>query len=289
MKPPPFEYRRPGTVDETVELLAPTGRDTRVLAGGQSLVRMLNLRLVRPDLVVDVNRVDGLDRVEIDDEAVRIGATARLSTLERHPPLRSAAGVLAEAVALVAHPQIRNRTTLGGSLCDANPAAELPTVAVALDARLRLRSSRGARTVGADDFFTARHETSRTPDELLTAVEFPRYPGFRFCFDEISRRHGDLPFVGLCLGVAFEDGARGRGAVVAARIAAAGVGERPLRLRATERALIGRSLSDNLSDVLDAASAEVAPRPDAQVTPAYRRGLLRTLIRRSAARLTAER
>jgi aerobic carbon-monoxide dehydrogenase medium subunit len=280
VKPPAFDYQDPRTLDEAVGLLAGTDHDITVLAGGQSLVPLLNLRLARPDVLLDLNRVPGLDGVEIDGAAVRIGAMARLATLERDAALGQALPILPEAIALVAHPQIRNRTTVGGSLCHADPAAELPAVAVALDARLHLRSHGGSREVPAVEFFKTVFTTSKRPDELLTAVEFPRHDGFRFCFEEVSRRHGDFPFVGLCFGVALEDGV-----VTAARLAGSGVGERPLRLPAAEAALVGLRLSGDLTGVLDAASAEVDPPSDIHGSSSFRRGLLRAVIRRAAARL----
>ncbi|MCW2904512.1 MAG: carbon monoxide dehydrogenase medium chain, partial [Streptosporangiaceae bacterium] len=235
MKPPAFDYQEPRTLNEIVELLARADQDATVLAGGQSLVPLLNLRLARPDVVVDINRVPGLDGIEVADDAVTIGAMARLSALERDGALDDALPIVPEAIRLVAHPQIRNRTTLGGSLCHADPAAELPAVAIALDARLHLRSRDAGRTEDAADFFQSVFTTTRRPEELLTAVEFPRHPGFRFCFEEVARRHGDFPFVGLCLGVQIEDGV-----VTAARLAGAGIAERPLRLPVTEGALVGR-------------------------------------------------
>lgn len=283
MKPPAFDYQEPHTLNEIVELLARADQDTTVLAGGQSLVPLLNLRLARPDVVVDINRVPGLDGVEVADDAVTIGAMARLSGLERDGALDDALPIVPEAIRLVAHPQIRNRTTLGGSLCHADPAAELPTVAVALDARLHLRSRDGGRTEEATDFFQSVFTTTRRPEELLTAVEFPRHPGFRFCFEEVSRRHGDFPFVGLCFGVQLEDGV-----VTAARLAGAGIADRPLRLSAAETALVGRRLSGDLAEVLDVASTEVNPPSDFHGTASFRRGLLRAVIRRAAARLDQE-
>lgn len=280
MKPPAFDYQEPRTLDETVELLARTDQDATVLAGGQSLVPLLNLRLARPEVLVDINRVPGLDGVEIGDTAVTVGAMTRLAALERDGALAAALPILPEAIALVAHPQIRNRTTIGGSLCHADPTAELPAVAVALDARLHLRSTGGTRIESAADFFQTVFTTSKRPDELLTAVEFPRHDAFRYCFEEVSRRHGDFPFVGLCFGVRLEDGV-----VAAARLAGAGVADRPVRLPGAEAALVGRRLSDDLAGVLEAASTEVHPPSDIHGTSTFRRGLLRAVIRRAATRL----
>ncbi|GEL27121.1 carbon-monoxide dehydrogenase medium subunit [Pseudonocardia sulfidoxydans NBRC 16205] len=279
MKPPVFDYLDPRTVDEVLDLLADQECDVAILAGGQSLVPLLNLRLARPDVVVDINRIAGLDQVAVTDSAVLIGAMARLSVLEHDGNLVEVLPVVPEAIGLVAHPQIRNRTTIGGSLCHADPSAELPAVAVALGATMHLRSSAGVREQSAAEFFQTVFTTSRRPDELLTAVEFPRHAGFRFCFEEVSRRHGDFPFVGLCLGLRVANGV-----VVEARLAVCGVAERPVRLAGAESAFVGMPLPSDLAPVLDAASSEVEPPTDTHGSSSYRRALLRTLLRRAVAR-----
>ncbi|MGW7516159.1 FAD binding domain-containing protein [Streptomyces sp. NPDC054796] len=326
MKPPAFEYVEPRTVEETVETLAEAGEGASLLAGGQSLLPLLNRRRVRPAVVVDINRVRDMSAVEIRADRVRIGAMARLRELERHEALRGALPVLPATVRLVAHPQIRSRSTVGGSLSHADPAAELPALAVALGARMFLRSAEGERTVSADDFFRSEAteatdatdvadvagatntpgapapRTARRPGEVLTAVEFPRRDGFRFCFVEIPRHgQGGFPLVGVCLGL---DLARTNGTrattVTAARLAGAGVADRPVRLARAEEALRGRSLDalvagltggetgDVLDGVLDAAEAEAAPPSDLHGSAAFRTALLRTAVRRALGRLAAE-
>lgn len=181
MKPAAFEYRAPGTVSEALTLLAEAGnKSTAVLAGGQSLVPLLNTRSVRPRIVVDLNRLPGLDGITVTGETVRIGAMTRLREVASDPALRAKLPILPETATLVAHPQIRGRSTIGGCLCHADPAAELPTLAVALGARLRLRSYRGDRVEPADSFFRAAHRTTRCDDELLVSVKFPIHPGMRF-------------------------------------------------------------------------------------------------------------
>ncbi|GAA3251416.1 xanthine dehydrogenase family protein subunit M [Pseudonocardia petroleophila] len=279
MKPPPFDYRDPTTVDDVLSLLAEHTDDATLLAGGQSLMPLLNMRLARPEVLIDLNRVAGLDRITITDDAVTLGATVRLATVEHDTGIAGAMPVLAEAASRVAHPQIRVRSTLGGTLCHADPAAEMPTVAVALGARIHLRSRGAARVVPAADFFETVFTTAKQPDELLVAVEFPRRPGMTVFYDEISRRHGDFPFAGLCLGVRTEAG------VVAEVIAAAaGVADRPVRLVGLEAAVLGRPLAEAVEDAAAAASAEIDPPADHHGTVAFRRGLLRTLVRRLAAR-----
>ncbi len=277
MKPPEFAYHDPRTVDEVLDLLAREQEDASLLAGGQSLIPLLNMRLARPEVIIDLNRVDGLDRIEISPGSVTVGATTRLSGLERDARVADAIPVLPAAVRHVAHPQIRNRTTMGGTLCHADPAAELPTVAVALGARLRLLSKSGERTVPAEDFFESVFVTEKNADELLVSADFPRHPGMTFHYDEIARRQGDFPFAGLCLGLRIADGV-----VTEARAAAAGVADRPLRLIGLETALVGRPLRASVEAAVQAASAEVDPPADQHGTAAFRRGLLRTLVRRLA-------
>ncbi|WP_214609053.1 FAD binding domain-containing protein [Rhodococcus qingshengii] len=281
MKPPRFDYERPTTVGEVLDLLAAHDDDASLLAGGQSLLPLLNMRFARPEVVIDLERVDGLDTIEVTPQAVVVGAGVRLARLERDPEVAAALPVLPRAVSFVAHPQIRNRTTIGGSLCHADPAAELPCVAIATGARLHLRSKLGDRTVDAADFFESVFMTSKRSDELLVAVEFPRTAGLTYRYDEIARRHGDFPFVGLCLGLAAQDGV-----VTAVRAAAAGVADKPLRLEGLERAFVGRSIAEATEPAAQAASAEAAPTNDQHGSAEFRRGLLRGLVRRLAGEFT---
>lgn len=283
MKPPPFAYESPRTLDEALELLQEHQDAATVLAGGQSLVPLLNMRFARPDLVVDINRVAGLDTVSITPDSVTLGATVRLALVEHDESLRQALPVLASAVSWVAHPQIRSRTTVGGTLCHADPSAEFPTVAVALGARMHLQSQGGKRVVEADDFFDSVFTTVKSPDELLVAVELPRRHGSRFVYDEIAQRRADFPYAGLCLGVVERSGA-----VVEARAAAAGISDTPQRLRALEEVLIGHPVAEGIDAAVGAASDEVDPPSDAHGSADFRRGLLRTLVRRSLTQLTEE-
>lgn len=281
MKPPPLSYRAPRTVDDALDLLAEHGEDMAVLAGGQSLVPLLNMRFARPAVLLDVNGIDELGRITIADDAVTLGATVRLAVVEHDARLVEALPVLGVAAGYVAHPQIRNRTTVGGTLCHADPAAEFPTIAVGLGARLHLASrARGTRVVAAEDFFESVFMTAKEPDELLVAADFPRLPGYRVGYTEIARRHGDFPFTGLFLAVRTENGL-----VSAARAAAAGVADRPVRLPACEQALIGNPLADQaIEQAAEAASAEIDPPSDTHGSARFRRGLIRTLVRRQAGR-----
>ncbi|MDH6128349.1 xanthine dehydrogenase family protein subunit M [Kitasatospora sp. GP82] len=284
MKSVPFEYRAPATLEETLALLGKPGANVVPLAGGQSLLPLLALRQVRPATVLDLNRVPGLAGVEITDEVVRIGALTRLRALVESAPLRAALPVLPETAAQVANRQIRHRSTLGGSLCHADPTAQLPAVAVALEARLWLRSARAERSVLAQDFFAGARTTARRRNELLVRVEFPRTPGRHCRFEAVTRRgRAGFPLIGLCLAVSLA------GSVVTdARLAASGIADRPRRLWEAERALTGRRLDGDLAEVLDAASAEADPSSDLHGSAEYRSHLLRTVIRRAAARLATE-
>ena len=277
MKPPRFSYIAPRSVEHALEVLAASEEDAAVLAGGQSLVPLLNMRFARPEVVVDINGIAALDTIDITSQGVTLGATVRLSRVETDPGLRASMPVLPQAASFVAHPQIRNRTTVGGTLCHADAAAELPAVAVALGARLHLRSlARGTRTENAEDFFLGTFSTTKAGDELLVAAEFPRHDGYWVGYDEVARRHGDFPFVGLCLALRMADGI-----VTAARAAAAGAGPRPVRLAALESELTGQRLTSSVAEAAaEAAAAEVDPPTDNHGTAAFRRGILRTLVRR---------
>lgn len=271
MKPAPFDYVKPATVEQCLQLLSEHGSRALVLAGGQSLVRQLNLRQVRPELVIDLNGLAELSTIEVGD-TLRVGALVRLAALEGNQRVRELLPILTEATALVAHPQIRTRSTIGGSLSHADPAAELPTVATALEATLHLRSRGADRTLPAGEFFLGRHRTARREDELLTAVEFRLDTGFRYRYEEISRRPNDLPIVGVCLGLAITGDTIDR-----ARVAAAGLGDRPIRLPAVENRLAGRPLT------ADVSIAGLVPEAEDR----FRLGLLATAIRRALHHLAA--
>lgn len=230
MKPPQFDYRRPSSLDEALALLAQTELDPMPLAGGQSLVPMMNFRMSRPGMLVDLNRIDGLSGVTETGGLLRIGAMTRYVELTESEAVQRAVPLLALALPHVAHPAIRNRGTVGGSLALADPAAELPAVALALGATLHLERAGAARDVEADDYFLGLYETAREDDELLTAVSIPiAAPADRCGFYEIARRHGDYAMAGVA--VAANGGAW--------RIAFFGVADRPLRAEGAEAVLNG--------------------------------------------------
>jgi CO/xanthine dehydrogenase FAD-binding subunit len=259
VKPPPFDYRAPSSMDEALPLL---GADSAVLAGGQSLVPLLNLRLARPELVVDVNGIAELDYIRADDGVLRIGALTRQAALERSELVREHWPLLHKAVRLVGHAQIRSRGTVGGSVAHADPAAELPVALVALGASFQLRSPGGARSLAATDFFVGALQTAREPDELVVEIEVPEQPpGAGAGFSEHARTHGDFATAGAAVVVA---------SGYHAAIALLGAGPVPVRAEAAEEALSG-----------GAAAAEAADLAVQDVEGDHRRALCRELARRA--------
>ncbi|MBE3014796.1 xanthine dehydrogenase family protein subunit M [Microbispora sp. NEAU-D428] len=277
MKPPVFSYQDPRTLPEGLDALAEHGDDARVLAGGQSLLPLLTMRLVRPRVVVDINKVDGLGRMSRDGGALRIGALVRAFAAERDAEVADALPVLAEAIGHIAHPQIRNRCTIGGNIAHADPSSELPAVLAALDGAVRLVSRGGERVVGWDEFFRSGFVTARGPDELLTEVIFPIRPGFAFRFREFARHRGGTAIAAVCVGLRVQEGI-----VSEARLAAIGVADRPVRLLEAEGALAGRRLDAGAAEQAGAlASLEVDPPTDVHGGAVFRRGILAALVRRT--------
>lgn len=282
MKPAPFAYRRPATLEEAWALLETHGPDARVLAGGQSLVPALNMRLATPALVVDINRLPGLGGIRRGPEGLVLGALCRQEEALRSPLVAAEAPLLAQALPHVGHLAIRNRGTLGGSAAQADPAAELPACLVALDAVVRVASRRGAREVPAAAFFRGIYTTALEPGELVTALVVPPTPaGWRSRFLEISRRHGDYALVGLA--------ARARlagGELAELRLVFTGVGPAPVRARAAEAQLRGRRPDGRaVAAAQEALGAELDPPADVHATAALRRHLARVLLARAAAGL----
>lgn len=285
MKPPPFDYLAPTALDEALALLADLGDAARPLAGGQSLVPMLNFRLVRPRHLVDLNGIAELSGIREQDGRVAIGAMTRQRALEQSPLVRRRCPLLADALPHVGHVQIRNRGTIGGSLAHADPAAELPAVAVALDAQLVLRRAGGERLVPAEAFFTGWFTTALAPDELLVEVRLPPLPrGAGTAFVEVARRHGDFALVAAAAVVVVRDGT-----VAGARVALAGVGAAPVRLPAAEREAEGQPVADETFRSLAAAiAAELDPPSDLHADAVYRRRVAAVVAER-ALRRAAER
>lgn len=277
MKPAPFEYHRPASLAETFDLLDRYGDDGRLLAGGQSLVPALNLRLAAPRAVIDINRVPDLDGIRVTPEGLVIGALARQEALERSPLVREHAPLIAAAVPHVGHAAIRARGTVGGSLALADPAAELPACAVALEATIRVGRRGGHRDVGADDFFRGVYTTALAPGEVVTELRVPRpAPGWRWGFQELARRHGDFALAGLAAGARME-----AGVLAETRLVFFGVGTRPVRARGAEAALAGRRAEEaTLAAAARALEADLDPPGDVHGSPALRRHLARVLLAR---------
>ncbi len=237
MKPAAFTYHAPASVDEALDVLAELGDDAKVLAGGQSLVPMLSMRLAVFAHLVDIGRVAGLSTLDVGGRHVTVGATTVDSRIERDAEVSGAVPLLARVTPYIGHLAIRNRGTLGGSIAHADPAGEYPAVAVALDAEMRLRSARAERRVGASDFFTGLWSTVMEPDEILVDVTFPRWDGrCGFAVREHARRHGDFAIAGAVAGVSLGEGDR----VERAAVAMFGVSSTPVRVRQLDAEVIGR-------------------------------------------------
>jgi aerobic carbon-monoxide dehydrogenase medium subunit len=279
VKSAPFAYHAPAGVDEAVELLGEHGRQARALAGGQSLVPLMHRRLERPAHLVDLNRVAGLDRLEAGAEGLVIGATSRQRAVELSPEVRAGWPLLAEALPHVAHPGVRNRGTVVGSLCHADPSAELPSVALALDGRLAVRDRDGARDVALDSFFIGRWRTALAPQELAVALTLPSTPPRSgSAWLEVARRAGDLPVVGVAAVVTLAAGGRAE----RVRIVCANVAETPFDAREAAAALAGEQIDEESAAVAGRAVADAcAPVHDYQGTSAGRRRLVAVLVRRA--------
>jgi CO/xanthine dehydrogenase FAD-binding subunit len=279
VKPPPFEYRAPESLDEALALIEDLGEDARPLAGGQSLIPLLSFRLARPTALVDLAGVSELQSIRIEDSRLVIGAMVRERVAERDEKVRESAPLLAHALPLIGHPAIRSRGTIGGSLAHSDPAAELPAAAVTLDAELIARSrTRGERTISAADFFTGFFSTALEPDELLTEIRImPAAPGVGYAFEEVARRHGDFAMVGAAAMVRVEDDK-----IAEARIVLTGVSDVPVRALDSEATLAGALLTDEvLSEAAELTANNLTPPSDIHGSAAYRRHVAGVLIRRA--------
>jgi carbon-monoxide dehydrogenase medium subunit len=288
MKPAPFDYTAPDSLAGALALIGEHGYDAKLLAGGQSLVPLLNFRLAKPALLIDLNRLPDLDFVRrSDDGGLRIGALTRQRRLERDPLVAECAPLLHETVPFIAHPQIRNRGTVGGSLVHADPAAELPVAAVALEARFRLESAGGERWVTAEDFFISLFTTELAPEEMLVEVEIPPSPARTgWCFMEIARRLGDYAQAGVAAAVTLaEDGSCSR-----ARLVYLSAGDVPVVATGAARVLESGGLGEeSIRAAADSvADTEVEPTDDIHATAAFKRHLFHVLTRR-AITIAAER
>jgi carbon-monoxide dehydrogenase medium subunit len=281
VKAAPFGYDAPTTPDEALGILAEHGDEAKVLAGGQSLIPMLALRLAVFDRLVDIGRIDALRGIEVRDGSLRIGAGTTDAEIEHSPDVRAAAPLVAMATPLIGHSQIRNRGTIGGSLAHADPAAEYPAVAVALDAELDILSPRGRRSVAAPDFFTGLWSTALEPDELLAAVTFPVWAGRSgFAVDEFARRHGDYAIAGAAVAVQLADDGDD---VRRCAIGLIGMSSAPVRATSAEGAALGASAGTvDPAELGRLAAAEPSDPPsDLHGSPAYRRRVCAAVVARA--------
>ena len=279
MKPAKFDYHAPTTLDEALELLGQHGADAKVLAGGQSLMPMMNLRLVRPAVVVDINRVAGLSGISESDGAVTVGAMTRQRDLGRSGAIRDAFPMMSAAIAHIGHFQIRNRGTIGGSLSHADPAAELPALCTALDAEFVVADSNGTQDMAAADFAIAPLITSLAPEQLLTEIRIPTLgDGWRWGFREVSRREGDFALVGAVAMLRND----GDGVCREARITMFAVGDAPARMPAAEASLVGRVVDDAARREAAALVSEaVSPGSDIHASAEYRTEVSAVMARRA--------
>ena len=276
MIPPAFEYARPADVDEAVRKLADAGEEAKVLAGGQSLLPLLRLRLAYPELVVDVGRITELRGVREDGDSLVIGAMTTHHDVIRDPLVRRHAGLLAAATATVADPAVRHRGTLGGSLAHADPAGDLPAVVLAMDGELVAQGPGGRRTIPARQFFVDYLQSALEPDELLVEVRLPKTGGWGFHYEKFHRVAQAWAIVGVAALVR-----RDNGRVAEARVGLTNMGTTPLRATATEEALAGAGDADAVARAAESAAVATQPSRDTSASPEYRAHLARVLAKRA--------
>ncbi len=280
MKPPIFDYVAATSIDMAVAALAEAGGEAKILAGGQSLVPMLNFRLLRPSVLIDINRIAGLSFVEETPQHIRVGALTRHHRLETSPVIARHLPVVSCAMTHVAHLAIRNRGTIGGSLSHADPAAELPMLALLLDAELHIASSSGKRTVAAREFFIDALTVDLGGDDLVTEIVLPKLPpNTGWAFEEVARRHGDFALAAVAVTLTAGDGV-----VTQARMALTGIGPTPLRATEAEALLVGHTVDRLLTGrAIEAVRAAIAPETDLHASSDYRRHLAGVLLGRALA------
>jgi carbon-monoxide dehydrogenase medium subunit len=285
MKLPPFEYACPTTLPEAVQLLASRDGDAKAIAGGQSLMPMLAFRLAQPALLVDLRKLGDLRGIRISEKGVTLGALVRWREIEDDDRLDTAHPLLKAAIAHVAHYQIRNRGTVGGSIAHADPAAEMPGIAMTCDAEIAVVGKAGARVFQAADFFQGALTTALTPDEIIVEIRLPAWPkGRRWGFQEFARRRGD--FAMAAAAVFYDQDASGK--AVNAHVGVIGVADRPRRLPSVEAVLNGQVIDEATIAKAEAAThAAVDPQDDIHASAAYRRALVGTMVERALKRAAA--
>ena len=282
MKPAPFGYARAATLDDVFSLLAEHGDDAKIIAGGQSLMATLNMRLSEPEILIDINRIDGLAGIEDTGDTIRIGAVTRHVDVEESDLVATHAPMIAAAMEHIAHPAIRNRGTFGGSIAFADPAAELPACAAALEATMHVAGKGGKRDIAATDFFKGLYETALGEGEILTAVSVPKIAaGWKSGFMELARRHGDYAIMGLCAHLQFDGAKFGD-----TRLIFFNAGDRPVSAPQTAALLNGQSWSGELSEKLSASlKEELDPPDDLNADGPMRKHLAGVLVKRTLAPL----
>ncbi|HVB89289.1 MAG TPA: xanthine dehydrogenase family protein subunit M, partial [Beijerinckiaceae bacterium] len=286
MKLPPFEYEAPSSLDEAIALLAAGEGNARPLAGGQSLLPMMAFRLAQPSLLVDLARIPGLDRIEATEAGLRLGALVTWRKIQEDLRVSEACPLLAVAIKHVAHYQIRNRGTIGGSLAHADPAAEMPTIALTCEAVVEVIGRNGKRRIEAADLFVGPLMTSLEADEIILAIEIPGWPRKRrWAFEEFARRRGDFALAGIAM--FYDQDASGRACNV--HIGAIGAADTPIRLTAAEATLDGRAVDEAaIAAAAKAACEEIDPAGDLHGGAAYRKALVGTLLQRATRRAAAQ-
>ncbi len=279
MKPAPFTYLAPKSLNEALTLLQEYGPEVKILAGGQSLVPLMNFRLMRPSYLLDINGLGDLANIKVTGRKVTLGAMARHRDVEFSPQVARQLPILTDAIRLVGHPAIRNRGTIGGSVVHADPAAELPLITLALDAELQLRSKKGKRKLKPEEFYLGYLTTAMEPHELLVGISLHTPPkGTGWCFSEYARRHGDFAIIAVAALLRLDKQQR----TVFSRIALGGVGPAPVRSSAAEQLLMGEQPTAALfREAGELAASEIDPESDIHASAGYRRHLSSVLVRRA--------
>jgi len=279
MKPAPFEYHAPKSIDEALEIKAEHGEDAKILAGGQSLVPAMNFRVVQPSVLIDLNRISDMSYIREDRNVIRVGAMSRERHLEFDTSIEKHTPLLHEAVPFIAHPQIRNRGTIGGSIVNADPAAELPVLMTALNARLKAKNLTAERWLNAKDFFAGMFTTALTPDEILVEIELPFMPpNTGWAFTEVAPRSGDYALMGVAAIVALDK----NGKCKSAKLVYLNAGDGPVDAVETAKALEGQTLNDkSFEDAASHASEnEITPFGNIHASPEFQKHLAKTLTKR---------
>jgi CO/xanthine dehydrogenase FAD-binding subunit len=281
MKPAPFKYIAASSLDHALSLKAEYGDDARFLAGGQSLIPAMNFRLARPTVLIDINGIDALAGIDVRGDDTRVGALTRYHALERDADFLKACPLFADALPHIAHPQIRNRGTIGGNLSHADPASELPALAVAMRGRMKVKSSRGERELTASDFFVGLLTTDIHPDEMLVEIAFPnRATRSGACFMEVARRRGDFAIAGVAAILSLDE----EGHCADLRLALCGVGETPVDASDAVANLVGQVCTqDAIEQAADGVQEVIEPSGNVHATPDYQRHVAGVLAQRTIA------